>query len=73
MDLPETQSSRHARESKSGIPENCLLIESEILEILMEEFGNPKSMAEFRTVLYSLTWDDKAMLSPQMPGETRIY
>ena len=39
MDLPEAQSSRHAKESKSGIPETFLLVESGILEILMEEFG----------------------------------
>ena len=38
-DLPEAQGSRHARESKSGIPEIFLLVESGILEILMEEFG----------------------------------
>ena len=40
MDLPEAQGSlRHARESKSGIPEIFLLLESGILEILIEEFG----------------------------------
>ena len=38
-DLPEAQGSRHARESKSGIPEIFLLVESGILDILMEEFG----------------------------------
>ena len=39
MDLPEAQGSRHARESKSGIPEIVLPVEFGILEILMEEFG----------------------------------
>ena len=39
MDLPEAQGSRHARESKSGIPKIFLLVKSGILEILMEEFG----------------------------------
>ena len=39
MDLPEAQGSRHARESKSGIPEIVLPVESGILEILVEEFG----------------------------------
>ena len=38
MDLPEVQGSRHARESKSGIPEIFLFVESGILEILMQEF-----------------------------------
>ena len=41
MDLTDTQASRHAREKqgKSGIQEFFLLVESGILEILMEEFG----------------------------------
>ena len=40
MDMPEAQGSpRHARESKSGSPEIFLLVESGILEILIEEFG----------------------------------
>ena len=40
MDLPNAQGSRHARENqdKSGIYEIFLLVESGILEILMEEF-----------------------------------
>ena len=40
MDLPDAQGSRHARENqdKSGIYEIFLLVESGILEILMEEF-----------------------------------
>ena len=39
MDLPEAQGSRHARESKSGIPEIFLYVESSgILENLMGEF-----------------------------------
>ena len=38
--MPEAQGSpRHARESKSGSPEIFLLVESGILEILIEEFG----------------------------------
>ena len=38
--MPEAQGSpRHARESKSGSPEIFLLVESAILEILIEEFG----------------------------------
>ena len=39
MDLPEAQGSRHASESKSGIPEIVLPVESGILETLMGEFG----------------------------------
>ena len=41
MDLPEAQGSRHARkkQGKSRIQEIFLLVESGILEILMEEFG----------------------------------
>ena len=39
MDLPEAQGSRHAKESKSGILEIVLPVESGILDILMEEFG----------------------------------
>ena len=39
MDLPEAQGSRHARESKSGIPEIILPVESGILETLIGEFG----------------------------------
>ena len=37
--MPEAQGSRYARESKSGIQEIFLLVESGILDILMEEFG----------------------------------
>ena len=40
MDLPEAQGSpRHAREPKFGSIEIYLLVESGILEILIEEFG----------------------------------
>ena len=39
MDLPEAQGSRHTRESKSGIPEIVLSVESGILETLIGEFG----------------------------------
>ena len=39
MDLPEAQGSRHARESKSGIPEIVLPVKSGILEILNPRRG----------------------------------
>ena len=80
MDLPEAQGSCHASESKSGIPKIFLLVLSGILEILMEEFGilgfgilYPRRRIQNPEVLYSLTWGNKAMLSPQMPGETGIH
>ena len=39
MDLPEAQGPRHTRESKSGIPEIVLPVESGILDTLIREFG----------------------------------
>ena len=62
MDLPEAQGSRHARESKSGIPEIVLPVEFGILEnfdggIRDPGLSNPESMAwnpESGTVLNSL-------------------
>ena len=74
--MPEAQGSRHARESKSGIPENFLLVESGILEILMEEVGilgfgilNPRRIIQnLGLSCIPLHLGNKVMCSPHMPG-----